>query len=198
MHPPDLMEGSHVQLVATALTRPTLDWRLRPHFQEDSLDLLSDRDLKRYRLQRRLIGPVYRPSNISKYESTVDSTLRRAVTKICELNGAEVDLKEWMHMIVVECLGASVLSWSPGMFNHGTDWGTSKFSYLGWRRKSVLGLFPLAVKAELCSKTFGRAFSVFWGLTFQPPQKFQTFFPVCSYHYRLSLHQKSQLIFGGT
>jgi hypothetical protein len=182
--------------VATSLTKPRLDWRLGTHF-EDSLDLLSDRDTKRYRLQRRLIGPVYRPSNVSKYEHAVDAVLHRAVAKLQELDGAEVDLKEWMHMIVVECLGAAVLSWSPGMINYGTDWGTSKHSYLGWRRKSVLGLFPLAVKGELCSKGFGRAFSVLWGLTFQPPSNFKTFFPVRPCCHALSFRRSKKLT-GGT
>lgn len=164
--------------MATALVKPELDWLLRPSFTKDTLDLLSERDMKRYRLQRRLIGPIYRPGSVSKYQPAVDAALRRAVSKLQELNGAEVDLKEWMHMIVVECLGAAVLSWSPGMVNDGTDWGTSKHSYLGWRRKSVLGLFPLIAKLEINSKSIGRAFSIVWGVTFAPPENFRTFFPV--------------------
>lgn len=178
---PELKQGLTSRTVATTLTKLRLDWRLQPH-SEDTLDLLSERNTKRYRLQRRLIGPAYRPSNVCKYESAVDSALRRAVVKLRELDGSEVDLKEWMHMIVVECLGAAVLSWSPGMISHGTDWGTSKHSYLGWRRKSVLGLFPLAVKAEIYSQTFSRAFSTLWGLTYKTPPNFRTFFPVCYYH----------------
>lgn len=151
---------------------------MRPH-TDDTLDLLSERDMRRYRQQRRLIGPIYRPANVAKYEPAVHSVLRRVVTKLRDMDGAEIDLKEWMHMTVVECLGAAVLSWSPGMIKQGTDWDTSKHSYMGWRRKSVLGLFPFIAKLELCSKTLGRAFSVSWGLTFKTPQKFRAWFPVC-------------------
>lgn len=82
-------------------------------------------------------------------------------------------------MIAVECLGAVVLSWSPGMIKKGTDGGTSHHSYLSWRRKSVFGLFPTTMKLAYLSKTLDRIFSVIWGITYKPPRNFRTFFPVC-------------------
>lgn len=81
-------------------------------------------------------------------------------------------------MIVVECLGAVVLSWSPGMIRNGTDWGTSAHSYLSWRRKSVFGLFPTIMKLSYLSKFLDRVFSLVWRITYRPPAKFKTFFPV--------------------
>lgn len=164
-------------LVSTALSRPRLEWLLEAR-STDSLDLLSERDMKRYRSQRRLIGPIYRLENVIKYETAVDSVLVRVIDKLRALDGANLDLKEWMHMIVVECLGAVVLSWSPGMLEQGTDWNTSVHSYQSWRRKSVLGLFPLVAKLELCHKSIGRAFSLVWGVTFKTPVNFRPFFVV--------------------
>lgn len=144
----------------------------------DSLDLLSERDMKRYRQQRRLIGPTYRPGNVVRHEISIDKILGKIKDKFRTLGGEDIDLKEWIHITVVECLGAAVLSWSPGMLAKETDQETSTHSYVGWRRKAVFGLFPLAAKLQIKSRRFGRAFGTLWGLTFQPPPNFRAFFPV--------------------
>lgn len=163
--------------MATALTKPNVDWKLELHFP-DTLDLLSERDMKRYRLQRRLIGPTYQTTNLVKYESVIDKVLKQAMTKLKSLDGEQVNLKEWMHIIAVECLAAVVLSWSPGLIKQGTDWHSSTHSYQGWRRKSVLGLFPIVARLEFAAKWVGRVFSVVWGLVYVTPDKFRPFFPV--------------------
>ncbi|KAL2133660.1 hypothetical protein VTI74DRAFT_1938 [Chaetomium olivicolor] len=161
--------------LATALNKPRLDWQLNFHFP-DTLDFLSEFDVARYRLQRRLIGPLYLTSNIKKFESAVDAVIRHAISELKSLDGAEVDLKEWMHIIAVECLGAVVLSWSPSYIKNRSDGGTSNQSYLGWKRKSVFGLFPTVSKVAFLSKTVSRVFSNAWGVTFKTPKNFKPFF----------------------
>ncbi|KAL7823123.1 cytochrome P450 [Trichoderma gracile] len=162
--------------LATSLNWPKIDAFLRPHFA-DGLDLLSERDMKRYRLQRRLIGRVYQTANVVKFEAAVDDVIKQVIARLEALNGTEIDLKEWMHIIAVECLGASVLSWSPGLLKAGTDWGSSAHSYLGWRRKSVMGLFPTLTKLTLRSNLFEWIFRDLWNLKYVAPPGFRTFFP---------------------
>ncbi|SPJ85851.1 related to pisatin demethylase [Fusarium torulosum] len=162
--------------LATALSKPHITWQLDPQFP-DTLDLLSERDVRRYRIQRRLIGPVYQTSNLIQYEAAIDEVLARSVAKLKSLKGAPVELNEWMHIIAVECLGAIVLSWSPGMLKNGTDNGSGAHAYHGWRRKSVFGLFPTVAKLEFLNKSIGRLFSTIWGVNFQPPKDFRPFFP---------------------
>ncbi|KAK2606023.1 hypothetical protein QQS21_003541 [Conoideocrella luteorostrata] len=162
--------------LATALSRPYIDWTLNAHFP-DTLDLLSERDMKRYRLQRRLIGRIYNPTNVLKYEEAIDSTLKTAIHRLAAFEGQDIDLKEWMHIITVECLGAVVLSWSPGMFRDGSDWGTLTHSYQGWRRKSLFGVFPTMKKLEQWSPDLGRLFASLWGVTYKTPPGFRPFFP---------------------
>lgn len=134
--------------------------------------------MKRYRLQRRLIGRVYSTANVQKYEQAVEAALQTAVTRLSELDGQELDLKEWMHIITVECLGAAVLSWSPGLLRDGTDWGTLSHSFQGWRRKCLFGVFPTVKKLEQLSPDLGRAFASLWGVTYRTPRTFKPFFPV--------------------
>ncbi|KAF4982210.1 hypothetical protein FZEAL_2094 [Fusarium zealandicum] len=162
--------------LATALTKPRIDWQLNAHFS-DTLDLLSERDVKRYRLQRRLIGPVYQTSNLLQYEAVVDEVLERAIAKLKSLKGAPIELNEWMHIIAVECLGAIVLSWSPKMLKKSTDWGSGSHAYHGWRRKSVFGQFPTIVKLNFMSRSLGRLFSTAWRVNFEIPENFRPFFP---------------------
>ncbi|KAF7558353.1 hypothetical protein G7046_g5793 [Stylonectria norvegica] len=162
--------------LATSLTKPQLDWKLQPHFS-DTLDLLSDSNMKRYRLQRRLIGPIYQKSNVVQYEAAIDSAMKQAIVTLKSLNGAEVSLNEWMHIISVECLGAAVLSWSPSLLKNETDFGSGPHAYQAWRRKSVFGLFPNVVKLEFWSKNVGRVFSSAWGVNFKTPKNFRPFFP---------------------
>lgn len=172
--------------VATSLNWPKIDAFLRPLFA-DSLDLLSERDMKRYRLQRRLIGRVYQTANVIKFEAAVDEVIKQVIARLEALDGAEIDLKEWMHIIAVECLGASVLSWSPGLLKAGTDWGSSAHSYLGWRRKSVMGLFPTLTKLTLRSNLFEWIFRDLWDLKYTAPPGFRTFFPVSCVPINMSL-----------
>ena len=114
--------------------------------------------------------------------------LDAAVAKLKELKGEEVDLKTWMHIIAVECLGAVVLGWSPGYIKAGSDGGTSTQGYLGWKRKSVFGLFPAITKlgflegpwntglGEKVGKGITRWWSNAWGVTFATPKNFKPFF----------------------
>ncbi|KAJ9142437.1 Cytochrome P450 [Pleurostoma richardsiae] len=161
--------------LATTLNKATVDSRLRI-CSPDTLDLLSERDMKRYRLQRRLIGPLYQASHLRRYEPAVDAVLARLVAAIRATAGAEVDLRTWMHIAVVECLGAVCLSWSPGWLKAGSDGGAAEHGQMGWRRKSVFGLFPAAAVAESYSRGFGRAFAAVWGLRYKSPKGFKSFF----------------------
>lgn len=162
------------------MLKPKLNWRSLSLTSADTLDLLAERDMKRYRTQRRLIGPVYHISNLRQYESAVEGVLARVIARLRALHGSEVELSEWMHMTVVEALGAVCLSsWSPGYLADGSDGASGKHAYLGWRRKSVFGLFPAAVILESLSKSAGRAFAVLWRVTYHTPkQGFKPFFPV--------------------
>lgn len=163
--------------VALALNRPTLTPTLDVTFP-DTLDLLGEFDMKRYRLQRKLIGPIYSKRSLLKNEKAIDEILLLAISRLRALGGAEVDLKELMHIITVECLTAVVLSWSPGYLKAGTDFGVAHHAYLGWRRKSVFGLFPWAEILDAYAPSLGRWFAKVWRLTFKIPAHYKALFPV--------------------
>ncbi|GIZ44312.1 hypothetical protein CKM354_000751400 [Cercospora kikuchii] len=167
--------------LATSLNRPKFDFASFNLHCHDTLDLLSERDMDRYRLQRRLIGPLYSMHNVQRYEKAVDDVLIKVIAQIKSFEGSQVDLKMWMHIITVECLSAIVLSYSPGYLKAQNDFGSSSHAYMNWRRKSVFGLFTWAVMAESYSKAAGRLFARLWTVTFVTPAPFKPFFtPVYS------------------
>ncbi|KAH7014275.1 cytochrome P450 [Microdochium trichocladiopsis] len=125
----------------------------------DTLDLVAEMYMPRYRAQRRLIGPTYSQANLQNHEVAVDEVVERFVAKLRQLEGKEVDLMEWMHILAIECLTAVTFRWSPGLIEAGTNYDTLWDGYFQfWRYASVVGLFPrivlLSHKLGLKSKRF--------------------------------------------
>jgi hypothetical protein len=107
------------------------------------LDLVAEMDMPRYRMQRRLIGPTFAAANLQNHERAVDEVLERFVSKLREMDGKEVDLTEWMHILAMECLTAVTFRWSPQLIEAGTNYGTLMDGYFQfWRYFTVIGLFP--------------------------------------------------------
>lgn len=144
----------------------------------DSLDLLTERDMDRYKHQRRVIGRVYGIANIRRHERLIDGALEAAVSRIRALDGAEVDLREWMHIIVVECLSAVVLSRPAGLLRAGSDGGTGDHAYAAWRMKSVVGLFPWIAARRYTHRRLVRLFCRLMKVTYSTPPSYKTFFTV--------------------
>ncbi|KAK4222791.1 Pisatin demethylase [Podospora fimiseda] len=183
---------------ATALSKPVgCGWKWKEGFKlkwGDTLDLLSEFDVGRYKLQRRMIGPVYSAGNVKKYEGKVETVMQKVIEELRKEE--EYDLKMWMHIIAVEMLGEVVLGWSPGYLKQRSDGGTSGQSYNGWKRKSVFGLFPVVTAVGLWSRGVSRFWGDVWGVTFGTPKGFKTFFtPVyqkCSKRITNALRRKGK------
>lgn len=74
---------------------------------------------------------VYIVSNVKRFEGVVDGVVVVVVVRLKVIEGCGggvgmVDLKEWMYIIVVECLGVVVLGWLLGYIKSGSDGGMSK------------------------------------------------------------------------
>jgi hypothetical protein len=162
----------------------TIDWRLNRR-TEDGLELFTEMDKERYRMQRRTIGPVYSVSNLKKYEGPVDEVLDRFVAKLTTLAGEEdgggqVDLAEWMHILAYECLSTVSMSWSPGQIEAGSGDGLLENGYDVWRMWSVLGLFEPIVLAGAVLPPLKYVFPVLAGVVPRRPKGFKNHWEVKS------------------
>jgi hypothetical protein len=62
----------------------------------EGLDLLSEPDMHKYRLQRR-IGPIYSASSIADIDVPLDSILMKNLAGMRQTAGNVVDLDMWCH-----------------------------------------------------------------------------------------------------
>lgn len=58
----------------------------------DGLDLLTEQNMEKYRIQRRLMGPAYTADFMKDVEDKIDDVLIKDITFMHERAGQEVDL----------------------------------------------------------------------------------------------------------
>ncbi|KAI1141491.1 cytochrome P450 [Hypoxylon sp. FL0543] len=115
-----------------------IDWRFRRH-QGDAFAFNGELDMQRYKSHRKNIGVTYSTSSLKKYNDRLDEVMDRFVAKLKTQEGQVLDLTDWLHLAVVECLGAITLNWSPGFINDGTDHGFLAKSIKFWREVTTFG-----------------------------------------------------------
>ena len=64
-------------------------------------DLLTETDVEKYRMQRRLLGPLYAIPNVKKHEDKLDLDLELFFGKIEKSNGKPVDLEHLLDLFVI-------------------------------------------------------------------------------------------------
>jgi hypothetical protein len=109
---------------------------------DERLDLLTETDMEKYKMQRRAIGPAYSVAGMEKHEAALDRYINAFISKIQSLNGEEVDLAEWMHIYSLDALSHVVLSNSLDYTAQGSDGGNGAASESIWSLFTTLGLFP--------------------------------------------------------
>ncbi|KAG8676490.1 hypothetical protein FPOAC1_002494 [Fusarium poae] len=135
----------------------------------DSLDLFTETDMNKYYAQQELLADVYSTTNVTKYREHVTEVLDRVCDRIKRLNGTKASLMEWMHIIVLECIGEVTFSEGPPKYlDEGSDFGVIEGTLWGrWQWWSVLGLYPrLAVLTQVWPSIFIPIATVFTGLSF--------------------------------
>ncbi|KAL7622100.1 hypothetical protein AAE478_007602 [Parahypoxylon ruwenzoriense] len=125
-----------------------IDWRFRRD-QGDAFAFSGELDMERYRSHRKNIGITYSASSLKKYSDRLDEVVERFVTKLKTQEGQILDLADWIHLAVVECLGAVTLDWSPGFIDDASDHGLLDKSIMHWREVTAFGsLQPLLLVAQ--------------------------------------------------
>lgn len=106
------------------------------------MDLLSEPDVNKYRLQRRRINPIYTVSSVSDLEPSLDAILVRILASMRGRSRSTVDLDDWSHMAALDCLTATVLPTSTQQVIIGCDDGTIAATKQGWVYLHWASRFP--------------------------------------------------------
>jgi hypothetical protein len=70
------------------------------------LDLLPEKNMEKYRLQRRLFGPIYTASSVKDYEAALDSAVKEDVATMHEIAGKPENADLWFNYLA---LGTTLL-----------------------------------------------------------------------------------------
>ena len=117
--------------------------------------------MERYRLQRRLVGPIYSANGIKKHEDHLTSTLSSFMARIKGFAGAPLELALWMNVWAIGKAGPLVVnaeayrstvrpdtlteitfSHRMGYIEDGDDEGNRKAVDKAWRSMHLMGLYP--------------------------------------------------------
>jgi hypothetical protein len=110
------------------------------------LDLLVERNVEKYKVQRRVIGPAYSVGSMEKHEHILDKYTDTYIEKLKNLEGQRLDLAEWTHIFALDALSWFMLSKSLNYTGKGHDGGNLVGSESIWSIFTTLGLFPEYVK----------------------------------------------------
>ncbi|MCJ1445750.1 MAG: hypothetical protein MMC23_006255 [Stictis urceolatum] len=105
-------------------------------------DLLTETDVEKYRMQRRLLGPLYAIPNVKKHEDKLDLDLELFFGKIEKSNGKPVDLEHLLDLFVIDTLARVTYGVPAGTQEADTDWGHMAGMEQMWSHVSWIGFYP--------------------------------------------------------
>jgi hypothetical protein len=132
--------------------------------EDERLDLLTETDMEKYKMQRRAIGPAYSVAGMEKHEGVLDQYITTFIAKIKCLEGKQVDLAEWMHIYSLDSLSWFVLSKSPDYTSKAHDGDNGAASESIWSIFTLLGMFPGYVKIMHSGPKIGAVMVLFASL----------------------------------
>lgn len=108
----------------------------------EGLDFLTECNLDKYRLQRRLIGPVFTIQATKTHEKLMDVALCTFIKKMESAQSKPQDLVKWMNILAIDLLSEVTFGMSPNLIGLGHDDGNMADLHNFWKQTSVLGLLP--------------------------------------------------------
>jgi hypothetical protein len=109
---------------------------------EDAMNLLGERDVEKYKHQRRLIGPLFTTQAVKKRENLLDEPILAFVRKMKEEKGKPVDLVKWMNILAIDLLTEITFSKSLDYVGRGEDERNSEDVDDFWKQIHWVGLVP--------------------------------------------------------
>lgn len=99
---------------------------------EDRMSLLTETDSARYRLIRRVTGPLLTTTAVKKYESLCDPVLLQYVEIMSGKHGEALDVLKWAHIVSIQLLQNVIMGESDDIISSGDDGGDSELLQNVW------------------------------------------------------------------
>ncbi|KAH0594820.1 hypothetical protein MHUMG1_07655 [Metarhizium humberi] len=132
----------------------------------DELDFLSELDMDKYRLQRRLVGPAYTDNFMRQIEGNLDKILERNIEIMIQRAGRieDVDhvanflasgmvlsvriIRGFFHSCDLDCLQVATFGESKGLLEAGVDDGAIQLTMNLWGYMHWVGYVPVYHRAK--------------------------------------------------
>lgn len=109
---------------------------------KEAMNLLGESDMGKYRLQRRLMGPIFTMEAIKVHEDLMHRPILQFVEKMRRAKSVPQDLCKWMNILALDLLTEVTFSESPGYINAENDANNSQDIDAFWQQISWVGLLP--------------------------------------------------------
>lgn len=109
---------------------------------EDAMNLLGEPNMEKYRLQRRLIGPMFTTQAVKARENLLEGPIVRFVAKMEGMEGQPLDLVKWMNILAIDLLTEITFSESMDFVSSGNDRDNAKDVDDFWHQIHWIGLLP--------------------------------------------------------
>lgn len=112
---------------------------------KDAMNLLGERDMEKYRLQRRLIGPCFTVAAVKAREGLIHEPITKFLNKMKFRGGKkqeEVDLVKWMNILGLDMLTSITWGQCADYVSKGDDDGNAADVNAFWSQINIGGLMP--------------------------------------------------------
>jgi len=110
---------------------------------EDAMNLLGERDMEKYKHQRRLIGPLFTTQAVKNREKLLDKPILKFIEKMEGSKKQPLDLVKWMNILAIDLLTEITFSESLNYVQTGDDEGNAEDVDDFWQQVHWAGLVPI-------------------------------------------------------
>lgn len=107
------------------------------------MNLLEERDIEKYKHQRRLIGPLFTTQAVKNRENLLDNPILRFIEKMKGSTGQPLDMVKWMNILAIDLLTEIALSESLNYVQTGDDEKNAEDVDDFWQQVHWAGLDPM-------------------------------------------------------
>ncbi|KAH7319357.1 benzoate 4-monooxygenase cytochrome P450 [Rhexocercosporidium sp. MPI-PUGE-AT-0058] len=108
----------------------------------DNLDLLSEKNMEKYRAQRRAVGPAYSENYMRDIEKNLDSIIAKNIGIMRQRAGQSVDLDIFFNMFASDCLSMATFSKAKNLIELNKADESIHFIHRIWKYMHLAGYFP--------------------------------------------------------
>jgi hypothetical protein len=108
----------------------------------DAMNLLGERNIEKYKHQRRLIGPLFTTQAVKNRENLMNEPISSFIHKMKGQKGQPIEMVKWMNILAIDLLTEITFSESLNYIQMGDDEKNGEDVDDFWQQIHWVGLIP--------------------------------------------------------